>query len=173
MKLIVGLGNPEQKYLPTLHNVGWRIVEILAQAASWTNFSARSRICRLPQTDTLLLRPQTFMNESGESVREVVEYYKIALPDLWVVHDDLDLPAGQGRLSFDSSSAGHRGVQSIIDALGTKTFWRFRVGIGRPPQNTPAEDYVLQVASNEIANLLQTSERVAVTAIEQALKNGI
>src|SRR3989338_7919398 len=122
MKLIVGLGNPEQKYLPTLHNVGWRVVEILAQTASWTNFSAHSRICRLPQVDALLLQPQTFMNESGRSVREVVEYYKIALPDLWVVHDDLDLPAGQGRLNFDSSSAGHRGAQRLIGWLRAKRF---------------------------------------------------
>lgn len=149
MKLIVGLGNPDKKYENTRHNLGFVAVEGICQAAGglWEfKPSKESKICRikLAGQDVILLQPQTYMNESGKSVQEVVNFYKIATADIWIIHDDLDLPVGQARLSKNSTAAGHRGVQSIIDNLGTKDFYRFRIGIGRPTDQKPTEDYVLE-----------------------------
>jgi len=112
MKLIVGLGNPGKKYEKTRHNIGFRVVDEIIKSQK-----------------VLLLKPQTYMNESGKAVKSLTTKYKLQTTDIVVVHDDVDLPFGTIRLSKDSSSAGHKGVQSIIDELETKDFTRIRIGI--------------------------------------------
>lgn len=152
MKLIVGLGNPGKKYVRTPHNLGYRAVGMLANQTNtkWQNFSRLSKIAQLKNQTAILLRPLTFMNLSGQSVKEVATYFKIKPADIWLVHDELDLPAGKIKLSFAASSAGHRGVQSVIDELGTNDFWRWRLGIGRPPRGSQTESFVLSQPQGEL-----------------------
>lgn len=168
MKLIVGLRNPGEKYKNTRHNAGWIVLEwfvgrgcshCLPRAQSrgencWSeNKKLRSSICRL--SDTIFAKPLTFMNSSGEAVKKLVDYYKISLGDLLVIHDDLDLPLGEYRLQKGRGAAGHKGVQSVIDCLDSQDFWRLRVGIGRPSADIEAEDYVLQEFSEEELKVLE------------------
>jgi len=115
MKLIVGLGNPGKKYAKTRHNIGFRIVDALKKIIS--------------DKDIIFLTPDAFMNESGKTVQKALAYYKIPIENLYVIHDEIDLPFGEIRISRNSSSAGHKGVQSIIDELKTQDFTRIRIGI--------------------------------------------
>ena len=160
MHIIVGLGNPGDKYKLTRHNVGWLVVDELAkqQNGSWeTNKKFNAEICKVG--DMLLVKPLTFMNLSGKTVQAVLSYYKL-LPKtlgvvtkkasdltnvLTVIHDDLDLKFGSYKKSVDSRSAGHNGVQSIIDNLKTKNFNRIRIGINSASRGQiPADKFVLQ-----------------------------
>lgn len=133
MKLLVGLGNPGDKYKDTRHNVGFILADEIAKDldAAWSfekDFNAY--VAKSPTL--ILVKPQTFMNDSGTSVSKVLAYYKLALDDLIVINDDVDLPFGEVRYKKASGSAGHHGVEDIIEKLGSKEFWRYRVGIGRP-----------------------------------------
>jgi PTH1 family peptidyl-tRNA hydrolase len=121
MKLIVGLGNPGQSYTRNRHNIGFRCL----------NHFARRQGIRF-DSGVVLAKPQTFMNLSGMSISRLVKKYDVALSDLLVVHDDLDLPLGRIRLRGGGSSGGHKGISSIISSLGSQDFPRLRVGIGRP-----------------------------------------
>lgn len=174
MKLIVGLGNPGQKYQDTLHNLGFMVVDKLATTnkATWKKFSNISEIYQLPQQG-ILLKPLTYMNESGRAVREIVDYYKIELPNLLVVHDDLDLSVGDLRMNFDSTSAGHRGVQSIIEALSSKAWWRCRLGIGRPLVGMSTEDFVLTRPSALTLDTLNKTITETVDLLNLALRESI
>lgn len=155
MKIIVGLGNPGKQYEKTRHNYGFMLVDALARKWKiyWTpNKKFKAEIAKY--SDFLLVKPQTYMNLSGESVAKILSYYKIDIKnlngDLIVVHDDIDIEFGKSRQSFDSRSAGHNGVQSIIDDLKTKNFCRLRLGIKPPPDNRiPTVDYVLQKFSKD------------------------
>jgi len=129
VRLIVGLGNPGKKYQNTRHNLGFLIIDKLR------NYHFKNLI---------LLKPQTFMNESGSEVLQKANYFKIKPQDIWVICDDINLPLGQMRIKEEGSSGGHKGLQSIIDELKTEDFPRIRVGIGLPEPKIPAEDYVLQ-----------------------------
>lgn len=152
MKIIVGLGNPENKYEYTRHNAGFLAIDALASdlGAGWTaNKKFKALIAE--QAGFLLVKPQTYMNLSGESVQAILSFYKIdphdpRLPDmLTVIHDEMDIDLGQVRVSVDSRSAGHNGVQSIIDKLGTKNFTRIRIGIKiERPEGMPTDKFVLQ-----------------------------
>ena len=144
MHIILGLGNPGKKYETTRHNAGFMAIDALAKKSggSWeTNKKFQAEICQTG--DAILVKPQTFMNESGRSVQAILSYYKL-LPKkfgllkeknsnlseiLTIIHDDLDIPLGQYKISVDSRSAGHNGVQSIINHLKTKNFRRIRIGI--------------------------------------------
>lgn len=150
MLIVVGLGNPGRQYLKTRHNVGFMVVERLVEAAGidlskgakkgfssfWTKGNIEGR-------DVILQLPQTFMNLSGRAVREIMDYFHVQPLNVMVVHDDLDLPLGRVKQVFDSGSAGHRGVGSMIESLGTKAFHRIRVGIGKPAVKEEVERYVL------------------------------
>lgn len=127
MKLIIGLGNPGKKYQNTRHNIGQLIASKLESTPT----------AKIAITDT-------FMNESGSAVQKLTHFYKISPTDLYLIHDDLDLPVGEYRLQFNRGPAGHHGVESVIQHLGTQAFNRIRVGIGHPTDNTSAEDYVLR-----------------------------
>ena len=160
MKLIVGLGNPGKKFEKTRHNAGFILLDKFAEEAgapAWSfdrKFEADVSKINKGGEEVLLVKPQTFMNKSGGSVSKVVSYFDIDLEDLLVVHDDVDLVFGQTKMQFERDSAGHKGVQSIIDALKTNRFWRFRVGVGRPEQHgldsgIETEDWVLMNFSDE------------------------
>jgi PTH1 family peptidyl-tRNA hydrolase len=145
--LIVGLGNPGKEYERSRHNLGFFVVdEIVARhgaVSSNTKLQTKLWTTKLAGTTVLLTEPQTFMNLSGNAVAPLARAKKIAPDHLIVVHDDLDLPLGTIRISRGASAGGHNGVQSVIDTLGTKDFTRVRIGIGRPANDQPIEDYVL------------------------------
>ncbi len=135
MKLIVGLGNPGDKYRDSRHNIGYQVVEKLAHELGSTETKwetmAKYKTLVAKTGDVMLVKPQTFMNESGLTVSGLVNYYHLAPADVWVIHDDLDLPLGKIRIRTGGASAGHHGVDSIIRELKSDAFTRFRLGIGR------------------------------------------
>jgi PTH1 family peptidyl-tRNA hydrolase len=136
MKLIVGLGNPGRIYAHNRHNIGFMCVSHLARMQS-IRFDkkqgyARTGTGEIANQKAVLARPQTYMNASGESVSRLVKRLNITPADLIVIHDDLDLPPGKIRIRFGGSAGGHKGIDSIIDHLGSQDFYRVRVGIGRP-----------------------------------------
>ena len=157
--LIIGLGNPEIKYENTRHNLGFRVVDLLAgKNAAWEN-KYRSQFFKLG--DVIMAKPQTYMNESGEAVREILKFYPQA--QLIVIHDELDLPLGTIKIMKNISSAGHNGVQSIIDELNTKDFIRIRLGINNPETRgpIPGDEYVLQ-------NFLPKEEEIVKALLQKA-----
>lgn len=146
MKLIVGLGNPGKKYEQTRHNVGFMALDSLAKelGLDW-NDHKKSKSLLAKGVDAILLKPQTFMNLSGEAVVAALNFFKLGQEDLIVIHDDLDIELGKIRCTDSSRSAGNNGVQSIIEKLGSQDFRRIRVGIKKPADSpVPAEKYVLE-----------------------------
>jgi peptidyl-tRNA hydrolase, PTH1 family len=146
--LIVGLGNPGSKFEKTRHNIGFWVVDELARryglSFGKTERKAQSADGVIRQKRVLLAKPQTYMNASGEAVRSLVDFYKIDLPNLIVVHDDLDIPLGTLRIRKSGSAGGQNGIKSIIQHVGTQDFARVRVGIGRPPGRMDPAAYVLE-----------------------------
>ena len=135
MKIIVGLGNPGSEYEDTRHNIGFMVVEKLVkelsvEAVSWQK-SEKDTALLARIGDLLLVKPLTFMNDSGKTVAKLMHFYKLHPSDIWVIHDDMDLPIGKIRIRERGSSGGHRGVDSIIRELHSNEFVRFRLGIGR------------------------------------------
>jgi peptidyl-tRNA hydrolase, PTH1 family len=148
MKLIVGLGNPGLSYRNTRHNVGFMAVEALASERGIRigarGFHARKGEGKIGAESVLLLEPQTFMNLSGEAVREAARFHRVALDDILVICDDLNLPLGKLRLRRGGSDGGHKGLASITRQLGNQEFPRLRIGIDQPPDDMAAETYVLK-----------------------------
>ena len=148
MKCVIGLGNPGKKYEKTRHNIGFLVVDELAKRnhiqLSKNKFKCDYDMTMLQQEKVLFVQPQTFMNLSGEGIRPLLDFYKIAVEDIIVIYDDLDLPTGKIRLREKGGHGGHNGIRSLIQHLGTKDFKRIRVGIGRPTTAQPIVDYVLQ-----------------------------
>jgi len=171
MLLVVGLGNPEREYASHRHNVGFMVVDELARAKGAepfrSKFSGEIARLRLPDEELLLLKPMTYMNESGRSVGPAAGFFRIAAADVIVIHDELDLPAGQIRLKQGGGHAGHNGVRSIISCLGSADFGRVRVGIGHPPAGFRADvaDYVLAPFEPEIRAELPTILRNAAQCV--------
>lgn len=157
MKLIVGLGNPGTQYLTTRHNAGFWVADALARAHGFPAWQAKHKghvtKGKLAGEDLVLLKPQTFMNLSGESVQPAAAFYKIEPQDILVIHDELDLPPGHLRHKVGGSDAGHNGLKSISKLLGTPNYSRLRIGIGRPEHKSAVADYVLQkpTAAEELA----------------------
>jgi PTH1 family peptidyl-tRNA hydrolase len=159
MILIVGLGNPGKRYQNTRHNIGFRVIDELGS---------------LNEGRVILLKPKTFMNLSGRAVKPLIAKYKIPVANLWVVHDDIDLPLGRIKISKGRGSAGHKGVESIIKELRTKNFVRFRVGI-QPKTGKPKnpEKFVLQKLKKDEEKIVKETIEKAVGTIEAAIKKGI
>jgi PTH1 family peptidyl-tRNA hydrolase len=154
MKLIVGLGNPGEKYEKTRHNVGFILLSLLAEKMEInfefnSNFNAEIAEIKTEKEKLLLCKPQTFMNNSGQAVSKVMNYYKIDSNDLLVIQDEMDLPFGKIRFSNNSSSAGHKGIKSIIDYLGTQEFRRLRFGVKHENNQLPTEIFVLKNFTKE------------------------
>lgn len=147
MKIIVGLGNPGPEYKDTKHNVGWMLVDALADrlsAGSWRSMEkGLVADARIGTEKVLLVKPQTYMNCSGECIGPILRYYKLELEDLIVCHDDMDIPAGTVRIRKKGSAGGHNGIKSTITHVGGEKFIRVRIGIGRPLPQWSVIDHVL------------------------------
>lgn len=145
MKLIAGLGNPGKEYFGTRHNVGFGVVDLLAQRHGATFGAAKvdgliARL-RLPADDVLLLKPLTYMNLSGHAVQGIAHYFKVDVPDILIVADDVNLPLGRLRIRKTGTEGGHNGLRSVALALGTIDYPRLRIGVGRPrsPEGAPGD----------------------------------
>lgn len=152
MKLIIGLGNPGEQYKNTRHNTGFEFADKLREVWDFPEFAMNTKFnAEISKKDEIILaKPQTFMNLSGEAVQKMLEFYKLTPDDIIVLHDDLDIDLGNYKVATDSSSAGHNGVQNIIDKIGTQKFRRIRIGIKNSgSENIPAESYVLQKFTEE------------------------
>lgn len=175
MKLIVGLGNPGAKYAGTRHNIGFDIIDALANQLEVELSEAKHKgvyaIARKGTEKVILLKPLTYMNLSGESIAEVMRYYDIDKEDVIVVYDDLDLPQGKIRLRQKGSAGGHNGIKSIIAHLGTDQFKRVRVGIGRPEGPIKTVDYVLGKFSEEERNVIDSAIKTSADACIRAIDN--
>lgn len=172
MYLIVGLGNPGKKYEHTRHNMGFEVIDLLSDLSQidvdkevFNGLLGRGKIL---DKDVMLFKPTTYMNLSGTAVRTVVDYFKIDISDIIVICDDMALKVGTIRLRTKGSSGGQKGLQNIIDHLGTEEFKRIRVGIGEPEFD--AIDYVLSKPLKEEQPLIDEAIKDAVEAIKEALK---
>lgn len=176
--LIVGLGNPGQKYLDTRHNAGWHLLDTIVRENSHFRFDEnrnRGLIARgeLAGIRVALVKPQTFMNLSGEAIGPIARFYKVPPERILVAFDDLDLPLAMLRLRPKGGAGGHKGMLSLIQHLSTENFPRVRLGIGRPPGPMPVEAYVLQkFKPEEWAAMMVTYER-GVEAIKTILTQGL
>jgi len=162
--LIVGLGNPGREYRQTRHNVGFMLMDRLTARLNvrFTRMQSKALVAsaNFEERKIIFAKPQTFMNLSGQSVQGLLHFYKLPLENLLIAHDDLDLPLGTIRIRPDGRSAGQKGMTSTIDRLGTDEFPRLRLGIGRPPGQMQAPDYVLQDFSDtEMVVISETLNR--------------
>lgn len=203
MKLVVGLGNPGEKYEKTRHNLGFMAVEKFFKDYSPVDETRWSEEKKL-KSDIVILdwqpknadlervilaKPRTYMNNSGMAVRLIADYYKVKAEDIWVAYDDLDLPVGSIKIRFGGAAAGHHGVESIMASLGTDKFWRFRMGIGLPHGHKVdgdgkehlqsrrtvgnVEDYVLGTFDTRDRNKIREVIKYCSQAFEVALEKGL
>jgi PTH1 family peptidyl-tRNA hydrolase len=177
MYLIFGLGNPGSRYQFTRHNIGFMVLEKIA--AQWEvelkqkSFDALWNRGKVAGLNVLLAMPQTYMNLSGNAARKLLAYFKMDISNLIVIHDDLDLPFGKLRLKTGGGDAGHKGLKSIITCLGSAEFMRIRMGIGKPSDRTPVEDYVLQRFDSGETDLLQQIVQLASEAATEIVLSGM
>ncbi len=176
MKIIVGLGNPGEKYVKTRHNVGFMVIDRLSQlfemGLAQKKFQSLFYKKSVAQEDIVLLKPQTFINLSGHAVKEAADMYKVSLQDIMVICDDLDLPLGKLRVRRSGGSGGHRGIESLIASLGSRDFSRLRVGIGRPAVGGAA-DYVLSRFSKEEYPLIEETLDKSCQALKTWISDGV
>lgn len=197
MILVVGLGNPGEKYEKTRHNLGFMAVEHFLKdfepvgKTLWTDEKKlKSDIAKIDwqpkhgkSKKVILVKPKTYMNNSGMAVSLISQYFNIPISDIWIVHDDVDLPLGNLKIRFGGASAGHRGIESIIETLGTDKFWRFRIGSGHPLARVPkselkekhkeVESYVLgKFSKQEWGKAREVIERCS-NAIKTGLEEGL
>ncbi|MHC1759778.1 MAG: aminoacyl-tRNA hydrolase [Negativicutes bacterium] len=175
MKIVVGLGNPGNQYKDTRHNIGFLVVDELARrwnTPSWKRRYDAEVSEHRAIGPVLLVKPQTFMNLSGNSVREAAKFYKTPSTDIVVIHDDLDLPAGRLRIRERGGSGGHRGIESMLTQLGADDFVRVRFGVGRPPEGWESADYVLGRFAPDEQSLIKEAIDKAADAVETILREG-
>lgn len=153
MKLVVGLGNPGSEYAKTKHNVGFMVIDAIASEVEHTPWKMQDKaeICTftLDGEKIMLVKPQTFMNLSGEAIGPLMRFYKLSPEDVYCVYDDMDLPVGKIRIRLNGSAGGHNGIKSLISHLGSEEFPRFRIGIGRPLPQWTVVDHVLAPFDSE------------------------
>ena len=173
--LVVGLGNPGKKYEETRHNIGFVVADAIHRAGVFAEWREKFSGVFAKGNDSSLLKPQTFMNLSGDSVQPCAAFLKVEPREIIVVHDELDLPFGDTRLKFGGGHAGHNGLRSIIQRLGTPDFVRVRVGIGRPPPGFRGEiaDYVLTGFDPVERAQLPDVVSGATAAAQSVLTNGV
>jgi PTH1 family peptidyl-tRNA hydrolase len=177
MRLIVGLGNPGAQYEHTRHNVGFRVMDMLAAHYGW-QWERRKRAMLANGTigseKVVLVKPLTYMNNSGEAVGELVHWYKVQPEDLLVIYDELDLPIGKVRLRAKGSAGGHNGLDSIIRHVHTNQFPRLRVGIGRPDNHRMETiNYVLGIPPTDERLVLEIGEKRAAEAVPLIIQQGL
>jgi PTH1 family peptidyl-tRNA hydrolase len=175
-RLIVGLGNPGAEHSHNRHNVGFQVLDRLAEqhSLSFDRLEFQGLLARgvIEKEPVILLKPLSYMNQSGRVVKPVLSRFKVRLGDLLLIYDDLDLPLGKIRVRPSGGSAGHRGMKSLIASLGEGTFARIRVGIGRP-SGAPPERYVLQDFSLEESITMETAYEKAIAAVLCFVTEGI
>ncbi len=183
MKLLVGLGNPGEKYKKTRHNLGFMVIEKFFKdfeperntvwedsskfKSGFTQIEWQPRKGRLEKV--ILTKPKTYVNNSGMAVRLISDFYKIDPIDVWIVNDDIDLPLGSMKIRFGGGSSGHRGVESIIESLGTDKFWRFRMGIGVKNQKLNIKNQKLRNVENYVLSDFTGGEK---GKVKELIKRG-
>jgi len=171
VKLLVGLGNHGTKYAATRHNIGFMAVDLLAKEfkTAFIESTRHSDVARAKpdEEEVVLAKPKTYMNRSGRAVAELMNLFSIALDDLTILHDDIDIALGRIKEKTGGGSAGHNGIESIVSALGTGEFRRIRLGVGRPPEGMDAAEYVLSPFE---ADELETVDRVLEESCRRAVK---
>ncbi len=174
MKIIVGLGNPGEKHAKTRHNAGFMVLEEISSQVSGVRFQKREKlkaeICWFTQ-NALLVKPQTFMNNSGQAVKLLTKTYNLKPENLWVIHDDMDLELGRIKIHKGGSS-GHHGIDSIIEEIDAPDFLKFRLGIGRP-QDREDIDYLLSPFTKEELIMIKPAIKKMAGAVIMALEEGI
>ncbi|HHJ34477.1 MAG TPA: aminoacyl-tRNA hydrolase [Gammaproteobacteria bacterium] len=183
LKVIVGLGNPGSKYTETRHNAGFWFIEEVARRYSATfrpekKFHGEVAKISLEGSDIWLLKPATFMNRSGLATQSLLSFYRIAADQCLVAHDEIDLPPGTAKLKSGGGHGGHNGLRDIISQLGTKDFYRLRIGVGHPGNKDQVVDYVLHKASRDEQTLIDQDiddaasvmPELASGALEQAMQ---
>ena len=178
MKLIIGLGNPGEKYRQTRHNLGFLAIDALASkfgvSSSWfIDKKFKSQILKINELSTknyelMLVKPQTFVNHSGQTVKKIVNFYKIEPVDILVIRDDIDLARYKIRgPKTETGSGGHLGIESIRQNLGTESFYQLKIGVGRPPHNLDPSDFVLQrTTDEEWKNFRDIAKKAVVTKVQ-------
>jgi PTH1 family peptidyl-tRNA hydrolase len=181
MIAIFGLGNPSKEYINTRHNLGFASIDLFWQkySSSFSNFSEKKEFNAqisegvIDNNKIILIKPLTYMNESGRSVQQIKNFYKLENKDIWIIHDDLDLLPGKIKISINASAGGHNGIASIIQMLNAKDFVRFRIGIGRPGMFGIIASYVLKKPSAKEIELIQTAQTKIISAMESTLIDGL
>ena len=175
--LIVGLGNPGKKYDNTRHNVGFDTIDVLSNKfgikVNKLRFKALIGEGAMQDKRVVLVKPQTFMNLSGESVREAVEWYKMPLKNLIIIYDDIDIPLGKIRIRPKGSSGSHNGMKSVIYQIQSDEFPRVRIGIDKPPENWDLADYVLSKFNEKEREVINNSIERAAEAVVTIIKSRI
>jgi peptidyl-tRNA hydrolase, PTH1 family len=176
LRIIVGLGNPGPEHLVTRHNAGFWFVDLLARRhgsefRDYRKFSGETAKINIAGQEIVLLKPTTYMNRSGLSIRQLSDFYKIAPEDILVAHDELDLPVGTVRLKQGGGHGGHNGLRDTIAHIG-ETFWRMRLGIGHPGNKAEVIDYVLTRAPRAEEDLILDTVGTAVDCIPLLLEQG-
>ena len=177
MYLIVGLGNPEEEYSQTRHNMGFNTINKIAEKYNLeinkNKFHGLYENVIIEDKKVILLKPQTYMNLSGISVKEIMDFYKIDKENILIIYDDMDIEPGKIKIRKKGGAGGHNGIKSIIESIRTEEFERIRIGIGRPTPNQDKINYVIGAISNEEKEQLEKGVEKAVEAVEEVLKNGI
>jgi peptidyl-tRNA hydrolase, PTH1 family len=175
--VIVGLGNPGKNYSRQRHNLGFRVVDELAQegACSWKDNRQKALVCEagIDTTTVFLVKPQTYMNLSGHAVEPILRRLNADPGRMIVVHDDLDLAPGKVRIKIGGGDGGHKGVRSIADSLRFRDFIRVRLGVGRPPEGTSAEEFVLNSFREEEEDLSKDLVLTGCRAVHLVVMHGV
>lgn len=183
MKLIIGLGNPESKYAGTRHNLGFEVLDELAKKLNLVDWAKdvkfKSELIKAPEL--ILIKPQTYMNNSGMAVKLIADYFKVPAEEIIIVHDELDLPLGKIKVRRGGAAAGHHGVESIIDILGTDQFIRVRLGIGNlrtessehKSHSLNVEKFVLEPFTHSEGSQVKHMIKQALRALDFILEDGL
>ncbi|MES2214525.1 MAG: aminoacyl-tRNA hydrolase [Pseudomonadota bacterium] len=177
MMLIIGLGNPGREYVRTRHNIGFVAVDVIssnirASFAKASKFKGEIATGNILDQKVILLKPDTYMNLSGEAAQLVYNYYKITLSDVIVIHDDIDLALGDIRVKCGGGHAGHKGLKSIDSCIG-KDYWRIRIGIGRPNHSDDVPDYVLENFTKPESIIAEESAHSATRLVEDLIRSRV
>ena len=177
MYLIVGLGNPENEYANTRHNMGFNVINEIAKQnnieVNKSKFKGLYETTIIQCEKVILLKPQTYMNLSGESIREFVNFYNIEPQKIIIIYDDIDTEKGNIRIRKQGGPGSHNGMKSVIENLKTTDFGRIRIGIGQPEYKNDMINYVIGKISEQEQKILQEGVKKAAQAVEEIIKNGI
>ncbi len=179
--IIIGLGNPGKEYRETRHNVGFQVVEALADAydisVTRAKFQALYGEGRIEGHRVMLVRPMTYMNQSGVAVRQILDFYKMEAEDIVVIYDDIDIPVGELRIKKKGSAGTHNGMKSIIQHLGTSDFTRVKIGIGGDRGHKDLADYVLSTFNGDerevIDDMIELAEKAVVTIVDDGVETAM